>query len=118
MKIAQILWNKAHWIFDTDETMDQLKARFASDIVFVNITNLNPQPQEGWEYDGSNFTAPVVSAPTVNDINAQYLPQFQTLQQSYTAAILTNNTAGQAAIQQAYQALQTQYNRAMEAIQS
>ena len=57
-KYAQILWNKAHWIFETEETLDELKKRFTSDVVFVEITPLNPQPCEGWDYDGKAFSDP------------------------------------------------------------
>jgi hypothetical protein len=56
-RYAQILYEKAHWIFETDETLEQLYQRFAPDIVFVDITN-RPEVQEGWDYDGVNFTAP------------------------------------------------------------
>lgn len=53
---AQILCGKAHWIFQSTETIDQLKKRFSSDCVFADITNLTPQPQEGWFFDGSAFS--------------------------------------------------------------
>jgi len=56
-RYAQILYGKAHWIFETDETLEQLYQRFAPDIVFVDITD-KPEVQEGWDYDGVNFTAP------------------------------------------------------------
>lgn len=56
-RYAQILYEKAHWIFETDETLKQLYQRFAPDIVFVDITD-KPEVQEGWDYDGVNFTAP------------------------------------------------------------
>lgn len=45
MRFAQILNNKAHWVFETDK-----KPEFAPNIVLVDITD-NPKVQEGWDYD-------------------------------------------------------------------
>jgi hypothetical protein len=56
MRYAQILYNKAHWILETDETLAQLYQRFAPDIVFVEITGM--PVEEGWDYDGTTFIAP------------------------------------------------------------
>ncbi len=116
MKIAQIIDNKAHWIFTTGETMEQLKSRFAPDLIFTDITN-KTNVEEGWDYDAATgeFSEPVVLV-TKDSINAIYLPQFQTLQQSYTAALLTSNTISATAIQDDYQALIGEYNAAMEAV--
>lgn len=63
MRFAQILYNKAHWIFEADE-----KPEFAPNIVLVDITGKN-HIQEGWDYNTktSEFTAPVVDNPTVNE---------------------------------------------------
>lgn len=118
MKIAQIIDNKAHWIFATDETMEQLKSRFAPDMVFVDITD-KTDVKEGWDYDAATgeLSEPVVLV-TKDSINATYLPQFQTLQQSYTAALLTSNTISAASIQSDYQALIGEYNAAMEAVKN
>jgi hypothetical protein len=62
MRVAQILHSKAHWIFETDETMEQLKNRFAPDIVFVEV---DPDVQEGWEWDGEKFNPPVMPDPLI-----------------------------------------------------
>jgi hypothetical protein len=45
-KFAQIIGNKVHWIFDKEE-----KPEFAPYIIIKDITNITPQPQEGWFYD-------------------------------------------------------------------
>lgn len=60
MKFAQILYNKAHWIFETDE-----KPSFAPNIVLVDITS-KPDVQEGWDYNSKTgeFMAPVIPEPT------------------------------------------------------
>lgn len=50
--------NKAHWIFETNETLAQLQKRFSPECVFVEITGLSPQPQEGWFYNGWRFIDP------------------------------------------------------------
>ena len=115
MRIAQLLYNKAHWIFETEETMEQLKARFVPDIIFVDITNY-VDIQEGWDYDSKTgeFSEPV-EVVTKDDINAEYLPQFEALQKAFAAAQLVGDTISATAIQSDYQALITEYNAAMEA---
>ena len=42
-----------------------IEDRFTPDIVaqMMDITELDPQPQPGWTYDGSVFAAPVVVGP-------------------------------------------------------
>ena len=54
MKFAQILYNKAHWIFESDSVPD-----FAPNIKIVDISD-TPEVQEGWDYDEvtGTFTAP------------------------------------------------------------
>ncbi|WP_088225605.1 hypothetical protein [Desulfosporosinus sp. FKB] len=51
MKLAQIYKGRAWWVFDADAV-----PMFAPDIVIKDITNLSPQPQEGWDYDSSTDT--------------------------------------------------------------
>lgn len=60
MKFAQILFDKAHWVFEADE-----KPEFAPNIVLVDITNRN-DIQEGWDYNDrtGEFTAPTIPEPT------------------------------------------------------
>lgn len=60
MKFAQILYDKAHWIFEADE-----KPEFAQNIVLVDITS-KPDVQEGWDYNNETgeFTAPIIPDPT------------------------------------------------------
>ena len=60
MKFAQILYDKAHWIFEADE-----KPEFAPNIVLVDITS-KPEVQEGWDYnrETGEFMAPVIPEPT------------------------------------------------------
>ena len=57
MKYCQIIDNKAHWVFESD-TIPQ----FAPNIIIKDITDINPQPQEGWDYDEvtDTFTEPKV----------------------------------------------------------
>ncbi|MFJ8102784.1 hypothetical protein [Lysinibacillus sp. NPDC096212] len=80
MRIAQILYNKAHWIFEADE-----KPEFAPDIVLVDITSKN-NIQEGWDYNSKTgkFTAPSISEPTpiepqIDEIQAKILVNTETL---------------------------------------
>lgn len=60
MKFAQVLFDKAHWIFEAEE-----KPEFAPNIVLVDITS-KPDVQEGWDYnrETGEFTAPVIPEPT------------------------------------------------------
>lgn len=51
---AQIVNNKLHWKF-SQETIPQ----FAPDIHIVEISGVEPEPQEGWEWNGSFFSPPV-----------------------------------------------------------
>lgn len=55
MRFAQILNNKVHWIFESET-----QPRFAPNIKIVDITNMNPQPEEGWDWDpiGKKATPP------------------------------------------------------------
>jgi len=55
MKFAQIQGNKVHYIFEADE-----QPQFASNILIIDITNEDPQPQEGWLYDhdSGDFSEP------------------------------------------------------------
>lgn len=81
-KFAQILNNKAHWIFESDE-----KPEFAPNIILVEITGQD-QVCEGWDYNDGVFAAPVIVVPEPTDpqpstdeiIRANYLEtQYQTV---------------------------------------
>lgn len=62
MKFAQILHNKVHWIFESNE-----KPEFAPNIILVDITNFNSQPQEGWDYVDGIFTVNQSSLEELKD---------------------------------------------------
>lgn len=74
-RYAQILWDKAHWIFEADEVPE-----FAPDIVIVEITN-KPEVEEGWDYNKTSgeFTPPPINPspiepqPTLEEMQAQTL---------------------------------------------
>ena len=59
LRIAQILWGKAHWITEMEEIPDWPPDPEGNKIVFVDITE-KPEVQEGWDYDAETgiFTAP------------------------------------------------------------
>lgn len=80
MKFAQVLFDKAHWIFEAEE-----KPEFAPNIVLVDITS-KPDVQEGWDYnrETGEFTAPVIPEPTpiepqIDEIQAKILVNTETL---------------------------------------
>ena len=58
-RFAQILHDRAHWIFDAGE-----KPEYATSIVLVDITD-KPDVQEGWGYNAETqeFTEPVKLEP-------------------------------------------------------
>ncbi|WP_324730222.1 hypothetical protein VO178_09355 [Lysinibacillus fusiformis] len=58
-RYTQILWGKAHWIFEAEEQLE-----FAPDIVIVDITD-KPEVKEGWDFnpETEEFTAPTFSVP-------------------------------------------------------
>ena len=68
MKFAQILDGRVHWVSEADT-----QPVFAPYIVFKNITNVCPQPQEGWDYNSSTDTysehveTVTVAVPTFED---------------------------------------------------
>lgn len=59
-KYAQILNNKAHWVFEAEEIPE-----FAPNIVMKDITDVVPQPQEGWDYNQETgwFSPPAIAVP-------------------------------------------------------
>lgn len=76
MKFAQVLYERAHWIFEADE-----KPEFAPNIILVDITN-KPDVKESWDYNSEtgDFTAPVIPEPipeepqpTLEEMQAQTL---------------------------------------------
>jgi hypothetical protein len=116
-KYAQILYGKAHWIFERND-VDPTKWK---NIKVVDITD-KPEVQEGWNYDEATgtFSEPPewIEARTMTPkkINALYLPQFEALQKSYAAALITGNAASAAAIQADYQFLLNEYNMAVKEV--
>lgn len=56
---AQILYGKAHWIFEAEEMPD-----YGPDIVLVEITD-KPEVKEGWDYnpETGEFTEPIILEP-------------------------------------------------------
>lgn len=57
-KFAQIINNKLHWKFQQEQA-----PQFAPDIQIVEITNVSPEPQEGWDWNGTAFIPPPVPDP-------------------------------------------------------
>ncbi len=69
MKIAQIVYEKIHLIFESSETVEELYAYkyCRNDIGLVDITDVSPTPEEGWIYINDTFTKPLenIQPPTV-----------------------------------------------------
>lgn len=60
---------KVHWIMEDEMTLSELyQHKFCKDhIQLVDITG-REDIEEGWDYDGVNFTPPVVKQPTPEEI--------------------------------------------------
>lgn len=84
---CQIYNNKAWWIFDADSMPE-----FHSDIILKDISNLNPQPVEGWDYNATTdtFSAPVISTPSLQDSKTS---QKQLIINAYTSALSVGFTS-------------------------
>ena len=54
---AQIQNGLVFWVFDSITLPEFNEDTFDA----VDITSLSPQPALGWSYDGTKFTAPVVT---------------------------------------------------------
>jgi hypothetical protein len=127
MRVAQILYEKAHWIFETDETMDELKSRFHPSIVFVDITD-HPEVQEGWDYHADGSFSPSESALLLNPeeirqqhlnaLDEEYNPQFDALTLAWATASMEGDTETAAARVADKQTLKEEYQRKREAILS
>jgi hypothetical protein len=54
-------------VLDPTNTVFQLApANPGGGLVAVDVTNVAPQPQVGWTYDGTNWTAPAAGSPLGN----------------------------------------------------
>ncbi len=75
-KFCQIDRGLAWWIFEAEEMPE-----FAPDIVLKDITNLDPQPQEGWLYDEDTdtFSPPPEPKPLPEPLPSLEEMQAQTL---------------------------------------
>ncbi len=80
MRFVQILWNKAHWIFEADEKPEWPPGPEGEPIVIVDITS-KPEVQEGWGYNTGTgeFTPPPEPKPLPPE------PDFTPLSQPMTA---------------------------------
>jgi PKD repeat protein len=93
MIFCQILDNKAYWIFEADTIPE-----FSPDIIIKDITNVNPQPQEGWSYDSTTntFTASVVPTPTLASVQATKKQLITDAYNNALSAGFTSNASGTA----------------------
>ena len=64
MKYAQILNEKVHWVGNYDK-----KPNFHPKAgKFIDITDLETQPKEGWEYENKSFIQPIIAAVEVKEV--------------------------------------------------
>ena len=81
MRYAQILYGKAHWIFESDE-----KPKFAPNIILIDVTD-KQDVQEGWDYNNETgeFTPPEMLQEPVEMLST--LEEMQ-IEQLYQTALL------------------------------
>lgn len=84
-KYAQILNNKAHWIFESDA-----EPQFAPDIVIVEITPGMGDVQEGWDYDevSQKFPPPEPQPIPVPKASIEEIAEETLLETKYQTSIL------------------------------
>lgn len=51
-------------LFQTDSDITQM---FHPDLIWIDVTDLDPQPGQQWTYDGTTFAAPIPWAPSPAD---------------------------------------------------
>lgn len=83
-KFACIVNNKVHIIEEHDMTLEELGEQIynLNQVQYVDITDVDPVPEVGWDYDGVNFSAPL---PQVD-----LPPPGPTLEERLTALELSN----------------------------
>jgi len=92
-KFAQIIENRVHWIFEA-ETNPYLDPA----LVIIDITNIDPQPQENWRYIDGQFIQDAAPAPEpvqtrqpdIEEIRKQFKDQVSVDAGKLRAAIMTN----------------------------
>ena len=50
MRFAMILWERAHWIYESDERPDWPPDPDGNPVLCIDISD-KPEVQEGWGYD-------------------------------------------------------------------
>ena len=63
-RFAQILYSKAHWIFEAEEKPNFPPDPEGNPIIIIDITD-SPEVQEGWDYneETDTFSEPVIPEP-------------------------------------------------------
>jgi len=94
MIYAQIKNNKVQNTIVLEDA--SLESTFAQGFdVLVRIDNLTPQPGIGWSYDGMNFSAPLESSPSTQQLAEQAVTNDMNFGQSLiTQFAATNNLNG------------------------
>ena len=65
-RYAQIFQGKVHWLADEDFSLEDIyKRKYNPNIKFVEVPD-GTTVQEGFLYDGKDFTPPVISDPNAN----------------------------------------------------
>jgi hypothetical protein len=59
---AQVLNGKLHWKFSANELPPKTQG-----MLIIDITDLNPQPCEGWAWDGNKFIVPTNNLENVKE---------------------------------------------------
>jgi len=69
-KYARIDNGSVAEIFETEQDITQL---FHPDLIWVDITNVEPSPEYGWKYNSKKFSQPQIDYKSINDNRKQEL---------------------------------------------
>lgn len=97
--IGQILYGKLHHILPyKDIPIETLRAEYyAPDIVLVDLTDLDPQPQEGWNYDAETGTFSPPAGPSLSDAQDQAIANLTNAAAAAYTAGFSSEASGTAA---------------------
>ncbi len=88
MRFAQILYDKAHWIFEAEDKPEWPPGPDGEAIIIVDITTM-PEVQEGWDYnaDTGEFAPPPTPDPQPLPPEPDFTPVSQPMVAEDTTAL-------------------------------
>ena len=131
-RIAQMNENTIHVIYET-ESLEAIQNQFAPGLVFFDITDITPAPDEHWVKEGDNWIAPnnrCISNRTIEEdiaagkdlllqqLNKETKSKIAALKDSMAIPLLYNDAVALGNIQEAYAQIVADYKKKQEEILS